>query len=99
MVRTETQIPKAMKSSENASPPNDSSELRPEERIQKTLRSTSNGAGLKIVFCLPGNSFSGRFLECWSETLGSLRNLGIEVALSRKYSCNYLLCAHNVPGR
>ena len=27
---------------------------------------TNKYSGLKIVFCIPGNSFSGRFLSCWT---------------------------------
>jgi hypothetical protein len=43
---------------------------------------------LRVVFCIPGNSFSGKFLECWSELLGWCITKGIEPILSRKYSCN-----------
>ena len=43
---------------------------------------------MRIVFCLPGNSFSGRFLECWTDLfVWCLRN-GIQPILSRRESCN-----------
>jgi len=41
-----------------------------------------------IVFCLPGNSFSGRFLECWTNLLAWCLSNGIRFLLSRKYSNN-----------
>ena len=49
------------------------------------------GAGsIKIVFCIPGNNFSGRFFDCWSETIVFCLKNGIKPILSRKYSnCVY----------
>jgi hypothetical protein len=43
---------------------------------------------LTVVFCFPGNSFSGKFLECWSELLAWCFSHGITPILSRRYSCN-----------
>lgn len=43
---------------------------------------------MKIVFCLPGKSFSGRFLRCWSELLAWCIRNGISVSLQQYYSCN-----------
>jgi hypothetical protein len=43
---------------------------------------------MKIVFCLPGNMFSGRFLDSWSELLAYCMSQGIEILISRKDSCN-----------
>lgn len=43
---------------------------------------------LTIVFCLPGNSFSGQFLECWTELLAFCLSNNIRPVISRKYSCN-----------
>lgn len=43
---------------------------------------------LKIVFCLPGASFSGRFLECWTNLIWWCDHNGIIPILSRKQSCN-----------
>ena len=43
---------------------------------------------MKIIFCLPGASFSGRFLQCWTELLGELPKVGISYGLSQKYLCN-----------
>ena len=43
---------------------------------------------LNIVFCLPGNSYSGNFLKCWHElTIFCLHN-NINPILSQNYSCN-----------
>ena len=43
---------------------------------------------MKIIFCLPGASFSGRFLQCWTELLGELPKVGISYGLSQQYLCN-----------
>ena len=43
---------------------------------------------LTVVFCLPGASFSGRFLECWTELVAWCLSAGIRPILSRKQSCN-----------
>jgi hypothetical protein len=43
---------------------------------------------MKIVFCLPGNGFSGRFLDGWSELVAYCLTQGIQILISRKESCN-----------
>ncbi len=43
---------------------------------------------MKILFCLPGREFSGRFLQCWTNLLGYCYNNGHSVIYSQKYSCN-----------
>ncbi len=43
---------------------------------------------MRLVFCLPGNSFSGRFLDCWTATVAYCLQNGIQMILSRKESCN-----------
>jgi hypothetical protein len=43
---------------------------------------------MTVVFCLPGRSFSGRFLECWTRLFAWCLNNGIQPVLSRRYSCN-----------
>jgi hypothetical protein len=43
---------------------------------------------MKIVFCLPGKSFSGHFLKCWTELLAWCMNNGITVSIQQYYSCN-----------
>ena len=40
---------------------------------------------MKIVFCLPGRSFSNNFLVCWSELLQYLPRYGITPILSNQY--------------
>jgi len=43
---------------------------------------------LKIVFCLPGRSFSDKFLMSWTNTLGDFFKRGIQVEVVSKYSSN-----------
>jgi hypothetical protein len=40
---------------------------------------------LRVVFCLPGGVFSGRFLDCWTELLGFCQKAGIDHVVSRHY--------------
>lgn len=41
----------------------------------------------RVLFCLPGRSFSSNFLKCWSNTLNTLLKSGLfEVLLSCEYS-------------
>ena len=39
----------------------------------------------KVVFCIPGNNFSGRFLECWTNLVKYLPTIDVEWSLVRKY--------------
>lgn len=41
---------------------------------------------MKVVFCIPGNTFSGEFLRSWSNLLATCLNRGIEVKMSTEYS-------------
>ena len=43
---------------------------------------------LKVVFCIPGNNFSGKFLECWTNLYSYCFNSNIQPILSRWESCN-----------
>jgi hypothetical protein len=43
---------------------------------------------LTVVFCLPGNSFSGKFLERWTDLVAYCLSHGIRPVLSRRESCN-----------
>ena len=43
---------------------------------------------MKIIFCLPGASYSGRFLQCWTKLLEELPKYKISYALSQHYLCN-----------
>jgi hypothetical protein len=40
---------------------------------------------LKIIFCLPGPSYSGTFLSCWSELLLWCLQNNIQIMLSQQY--------------
>jgi hypothetical protein len=41
-----------------------------------------------IVFCLPGRSFSNKFLLSWSELLTNLTKMGYNILISQKYTSN-----------
>lgn len=43
---------------------------------------------MNIVFCLPGNSFSGRFLSSWTTLLQYCQTKGYNAILSQRYSSN-----------
>ena len=43
---------------------------------------------MKIIFCLPGASYSGRFLQCWTNLLAELPKYNITYGLSQHYMCN-----------
>lgn len=40
----------------------------------------------KVIFCLPGREFSGRFLQCWSELMYACLSNGIQPIISQHYS-------------
>lgn len=42
----------------------------------------------KVIFCIPGNSFSGQFFNCWSSLLKELPSMGIEWDFIRNYHPN-----------
>lgn len=43
---------------------------------------------MRIVFCLPGNKFSGNFLLSWTNLLNHCINQGHTVIVMQRYSCN-----------
>ena len=43
---------------------------------------------MKVIFCLPGKEFSGKFLVCWSELLSTCIRNGIDIMISQKYNSN-----------
>jgi GT2 family glycosyltransferase len=47
---------------------------------------------MKVVFCLPGNKFSGGFLQCWTQLLQYCMTNGIQYVLSQQYSMNIYMC-------
>ena len=53
---------------------------------------------MRIIFCLPGNSFSGNFLSSWSELLLICAQNGITPLLSQRYSCNIYYARSNCLG-
>ena len=40
----------------------------------------------KIIFCLPGREFSGRFLQAWTELVYACLSKGIQPIMSQHYS-------------
>lgn len=54
---------------------------------------------MRIVFCLPGRSFSGHFLQCWTALLNHCLHKGIDVVLSQRYNSNvYYVRTHCLGG-
>ena len=43
---------------------------------------------LNIIFCIPGNSFSNKFLQCWTNLLAWCHSNNITPYLSTAYSSN-----------
>ena len=43
---------------------------------------------MKIIFCVPGNSFSNRFLKCWTNLTKELHKRDIEYELLSQYIPN-----------
>ena len=43
---------------------------------------------MKIIFCIPGNSFSNRFLKCWTNLTRELHKRGVEYELLSQYIPN-----------
>lgn len=43
---------------------------------------------MKIIFCLPGRSYSNEFLKQWSETVFSMAKKGIDFKLVNSYTSN-----------
>lgn len=41
---------------------------------------------MRIVFCLPGSNFSGRFLSYWTELVRACQLNDIQIILSQQYS-------------
>lgn len=62
-------------------------------------------APLKIIFCLPGSSFSKEFLQSWSDLLFNLVSLGHSVKMSTAYDANVFysrtrcLCSETLKGK
>tara|TARA_Y100000589_G_C27121359_1_gene616617 strand:- start:279 stop:926 length:648 start_codon:yes stop_codon:yes gene_type:complete len=53
---------------------------------------------MKILFCLPGPSFSGKFLSCWTDLIHACISTGITPLLSQRYSCNIYYVRTNCLG-
>ncbi len=43
---------------------------------------------MKIIFCIPGNTFSNRFLKCWTQLTMELHRRGFEYELLSQYAPN-----------
>ena len=41
-----------------------------------------------ILFCLPGRSYTGRFLTCWTNLLVHCVKMGYKINVIQRYSCN-----------
>lgn len=60
---------------------------------------------MKWLFCLPGNNFSGEFLDAWNRIISYCHTNGIQYYVSRAHSCllsysrNLCLGGNNLLGR
>lgn len=52
------------------------------------FRENRNSIRLKIIFCIPGYSFSGKFLSCWTNLIQKLSEENIDWELVRGYQPN-----------
>lgn len=43
---------------------------------------------MKIIFCIPGNSFSRNFLLAWTELIATMQRYGHQILLSTNYDAN-----------
>ena len=43
---------------------------------------------MKVIFCVPGNTFSNRFVKCWTKLLQELHKQNIEYELMCEYAPN-----------
>lgn len=43
---------------------------------------------MKIIFCIPGNTFSREFLLAWTELIGYMQRFGHQILLSNNYDAN-----------
>ena len=43
---------------------------------------------MRIIFCLPGRNFSGRFLSSWTMLMNECPHKGIDIILSQRYNSN-----------
>lgn len=59
-----------------------------EKYMEKKKQEGLNIEPIKIVICIPGKTFSGRFLDCWSELLVHLMKNKIQFGISHRESCN-----------
>ena len=51
-----------------------------------------------LVFCLPGDSFSGRFLENWTDIILSSAREGYRLSFSRRYTPVVITTRNNILG-
>jgi len=47
-----------------------------------------NNNKYNVIFCLPGNNFSGKFLDSWTSLITYCMSKGIKFGVSRSESCN-----------
>ena len=52
----------------------------------------------RIIVCVPGQQFSGWFLDCWTSLFGKLLIHGFQTVLSREYTCTLPVVRHRCLG-
>lgn len=53
---------------------------------------------MRLLFCIPGDSFSNRFLRCWTSTIRTLDKLGVEWLLSTEPGCSISHLRNRIAG-
>ena len=51
---------------------------------------------MKVIFCIPGNTFSNGFLKCWTQLVIELHKQGIEYELFSQYIPNVYMSILNI---
>ena len=64
----------------------DAQQQQQQQQQQSTTLTTATKPPIKIVFCVPGNTFSREFMISWSSLLSDCIGRGITPILSQQYS-------------
>ena len=68
---------------------------RKQRRMQRT---SPKSKPLKVVFCIPGRSFSNTFLRCWTDLLAWCLQNNIQALLSNAYDSNVYYVRNKILG-
>lgn len=57
-------------------------------RIKTSTKRKGKKRPIDLIICIPGNSFSGKFMQCWTKLLIYCMNNGINIDILQMYSSN-----------